>query len=103
MTCELAREFIDSVTFEDCVCRLNNLFYFCYGLVWDENKGLYRLQIDKFRRLYPETDFVETVLDVKCKSKEECMKCFLENPIWDGRKYWDAVPEMVWTDYAGNE
>lgn len=103
MTCELAREFIDSATVEDCVCRLNNLFYFCYGLTWYESKGVFGLRIDKYRKLYPETDFFGTALDVECQSRDECMKHFLEDPIWDGRKYWDAVPDMVWTDYAGEE
>lgn len=101
MTHELAKEFVDSATFEDCVCKLNGFFYFCYGLTWHEDKGVFGLRIDKYLKLYPETDFYGTVLDIECKTTDECMRHFIEDPIWDGRTYWEAAPDMLWTDYNG--
>ena len=101
MTHDMAKEFVDSATHEDCVCRLYGYLYFCYGLTWNEDKGLYSLLIDKYRSLYPETDFVETVLDVEAPRKEECMTRFLEDRIWGGKSFWEAAPDMEWTDYAG--
>ncbi len=102
MTSELARQFIDSATFEDCVAKLNGAFFFCYGLTWDEARGMWSLRIDKYKSLYPQSEFLDEVLNVESRNRDECMKHFLEDAIWDGKTFWDAVPDMEWTDYAGN-
>ncbi len=94
MTQEEAKEFIDNATYEDCAVQYNGAYFWCYGLVWWKEKGVFSMAVDKCRSLYPKWDLVESVLDVESPSREECMKHLLEDPIFDGKTFWQAAPEM---------
>lgn len=101
MTTDEAREFLDSATHEDCVAQYKGMLYFCYGLTWWEERNAYSLRVDKYKTLYPETDFAGTALNVESSDRNECMKHLEEDPIWDGKSFWQAAPDMQWTDHAG--
>ena len=101
MTSEIAREFVDCVTFEDCVAKLNGSFYFCYGLTKNPANGMFSLRVDKYKALYPETMFLCEVLNVESKDRNDCMGHFQNDAFWEGKNFWEAAPDMEWTDYAG--
>ncbi len=101
MTNELAREFADCASFEDCVAKLHGAFYFCYGLTWDKDENTYSLRIDRYKSLYPQWEFDEEILNVTSRDRCECMNHFFEDAIWVGMTFWDAAPDMEWTDYEG--
>ena len=94
MTQEEAREFIDNASYEDCVVVYNGTYFWCYGLTWWKERGVYSIRVDKLRSLYPEWEFIDAILDVESPSRDECMRHLQEDPIWDGKSFWDAAPDM---------
>ena len=38
--------------------------------------------------------FEKEFYSIKCKSSEECIKTFLEAPIFNGKKFWDIETDL---------
>ena len=96
MNGEQARQFADSASYEDCAVEYNGAYFWCYGLWWNDKRGVFGIAVDKYRSLHPDWDFAEEVLRVESPDRDVCMKHFLEDPIFDGKSFWDAAPEMKW-------
>ena len=96
MNNDQARQFADSASYEDCAVEYNGAFFWCYGRTWDEKKGVFGIAVDKYKTLYPAWEFEKEVLRVESPNRDECMKHFLEDPIFDGKSFWEAAPEMKW-------
>lgn len=94
MTREEAREYADNASYEDCPVFYNGNWYWCYGLTGPDEKGRYSMMVDKCKSFYPEYEFIECVLDVESTDRGECMRHLLEDPIWDGKTFWEAYPDM---------
>lgn len=63
--------------------------YFIDG--WDNPDGSHTL---RYFNYITNEDYCE----IRKETHEECLKIFYEKPIWDGKKFWDAEPELEWID-----
>jgi hypothetical protein len=63
---------------------------------YDENK-VAEMFVEEYDNNNHENDHVifETT---STKDLKECVEKFLEAPIWNGKKFWDAEKDMEWID-----
>ena len=90
------KRFIDCVTYEDCTVKWNGKTFWCLGVTHAKEDGKCGIGVWECN---PETfEFTNCRLDATGVSVEECMKHFLEDPIWDGKTFQEAAPDMEWVD-----
>ena len=89
-------DFLDHIAYEEAAVGYNGKKYFFHGLLRNLNTGMYEFKID----LWDEKDwYVETVYHATARTADECMNRFLNDPIIDGHRFWDAEKEMEWIEW----
>lgn len=89
-------DFLDHVTYEEVAVRYKGKKYFFYGLLRNPDTGMYEMKID----LWDDKDwYVTTVYRATAPTADECMNRFCNDPIIDGRCFWDIETEMEWIEW----
>lgn len=89
-------DFLTHVTYEEVAARYHGRKYFFHGILRNRETGMYEFTID----LWDEKDwYVETVYQAFAPTADECMNCFLRDPIIDGKCFWDIENEMEWIEW----
>lgn len=96
MTSEEMRNLIDCVTHEDCTVQPNGGIYWCLGMTYDPDKDEYCIEV--YEEKSDTHEFIRNLLRYQSKSKDECMKHFLEDKYWDGKSFYEIAPDMNWVD-----
>lgn len=93
-------DFLDHVTYEEEAVMYNGKKYFFHGLLINPDTGIYEFTIDLWEVLSVSMNrYVETVYQATATTADECMNRFLNDPIIDGRRFWDIEKEMEWIDW----
>lgn len=96
MTQKEIADFIDSMTWEDCTIMLNGHLFWCLGVTYSKEDGIYSIGVYEAD---PETyESVRDLLSYDSTSRDDCMKHFLEDKYWDGKSFYEVAPNMEWID-----
>ena len=86
-------EFVDHVySGQDTVYLYHGIKYWCQGYTFRGTK-VHHLEVFQYQP--PSNDFL---WEYESESVAECMEAFLEAPIFDGKTFWEAEPEIEWVD-----
>ena len=89
-------DFIDHSTYEECAVIYMGTKYFFHGLLFDKKKNVYSYQID----IWDENgNFVQTVFSQTASSAERCLALAQQAPIFYGKTFWEAEPNMEWVEW----
>ena len=89
-------EFIDKITFQEEAVLYQGKKYFFHGLIFDSVKGVYTFEI----HLWDEQgNYVETVYSCQASAQAECMEKLLNEPIIDGKIFWEIEQQMTWVEW----
>lgn len=91
-------EFVNCITYEDCVVRYNGYRYWFNGIDYYEVSGKYSTLITKYE---DEIEFklVDDVLDYESTNRDEVMYHILNDKIFDGKSFYEAESKMEWIDW----
>lgn len=96
MTTQETKDFIDSVTWEDCTALLHGHLYWCLGLARYPKDQKIHIQVYE---AHPSShEFIRELLDYASDNRDDCMKHFLEDKYWDGKTFYEVAPDMEWID-----
>lgn len=88
-------EFIDHTTYEECAVLYNGVKYFFYGAICNKEKHKYTYDI----AIWNNNDFVDFVLTEEYKSVSDCLEKALNEPIFNGKTFWEAEADMEWIEW----
>ncbi|MCR5309807.1 MAG: hypothetical protein K6E32_00150 [Lachnospiraceae bacterium] len=84
-------EFMDKLwSGEELIYTYRGKKYFSQGYIDDEKKYVFELQMWE-----PE---IKTLWQVRGLSNQESLDVFLKEPLFEGKKFWEAEKEMEWVD-----
>lgn len=84
-------EFVDRLWCgEEVIYTYNGKKFFSQGYNLDDGTYYFELQIWE--------PYGEVLWSVKGLSKQESLEAFLNEPLFDGHKFWDVEKEMEWVD-----
>ena len=86
--------FIDHSTYEEVAVLYKGKKYFFRGLLLDRSTGLLNFEVELWCDEYTETVYCATA-----RSEKECMEKFLNDPIIDGKRFWEIEKEMEWVEW----
>ena len=91
-----ASDFIDKITFQEEAVMYNGKKYFFHGLIYDPNSKNYSFEI----HLWDLNDnYVDTVYKCSAETQDDCIKKVLNEPIIEGKCFWDIEQEMTWIEW----
>ena len=93
-------EFVDNLYYgTEMYFTYNNKKYFVQGWVKEGSHYLI-LDYDYETEVYDPSDSKcnRVIWEYSSKDAGECVKAFLDAPLWDGRTFYEAEKEMMWTD-----
>jgi len=81
------KQFIESLYYEDAYFIFQNEKYFANGCccTFDENQTVIAVTLEIYN-----LDKATTVFSITKQTQEECVKCFEESPIFDGKTFWEV-------------
>ncbi len=88
-------DFVDHTTYEECAVMYHGIKYFFHGIIYHkDNDYSYDIVIwdDK-------GNYVKTVFDKRASSGEKCMELALNEPIFEGKTFWEAEKDMEWVEW----
>ena len=91
------RNFLDCVASGEARVKYHGIAYFCNGVTVDQS-GMCRIEVFPDDIGLGEQDWRSRWWHYEGKSTEECMEAFLNVKYWDGKTFYEAVPEMEWID-----
>ena len=91
-------EFVSNLDFEHQAVIYDGHKLFFEGVIYyneepSENKyvfDIYQYSLDQV--------FEKEFYSVKCKTSEDCIKVFMDAPIFNGKKFGEVEREMTWID-----
>ena len=89
-------KFIDQTTYEECAVLYKGTKYFFHGLIYDKDKNIYSYVIDVWDK---NGDYEKTVFDKTASSAEECLALAQNEPIYEGKTFWEAESDMEWVEW----
>lgn len=89
-------KFIDKTTFEECAVIYNGKKYFFHGLIFDGVKSEYSYMVDIWDA---SNHYERTVFDKTAPTAEACLELAQNEPIFDGKTFWEAEKDMVWVEW----
>ena len=89
-------DFIEKTTYEECSVLYKGIKYFFHGLIFNKEENLYSYDIDVWDN---DGNYIKTVFSEKNTSMETCMALAHSSPIFDGKTFWEAEPEMEWVEW----
>lgn len=96
MKTEEINRFIDCMTYEDNTVKLFGKVYWCLGLTYDPETKIYSISVFEADPVTHEG--IRDMLFYKSKSRDDCMKHFLEDKYWDGKSFYEIANNMEWID-----
>ena len=93
-------EFLDGILWgQECWLKYNGNVHFIQG--WTTDDGKYHL-VHEFYEIHGDpanwTYDANRNWEAVDEDNEICVKAFLEAPIWDGKKFWQAESEIEWME-----
>lgn len=92
------KEFIDQVAYGEARVKHRGVSYFCNGVSTEPSTGICHIEIFPDDPTMDEQAWRSRWWHYKGKSRDDCMKAFLDVKYWDGKSFYDAAPEMEWID-----
>ncbi len=89
-------KFIDQTTYEECAVLYKGIKYFFHGLIYDTEKNIYSYVIDVWDK---SGNYEKTVFDKTASSAEECLELAQNEPIYEGKTFWEAESDMEWVEW----
>lgn len=89
-------KFIDQTTYEECAVLYKGIKYFFHGLIYDKEKNIYSYVIDVWDK---NGNYEKTVFDKTASSAEECLELAQNEPIYEGKTFWEAESDMEWVEW----
>ena len=89
-------KFIDQSTYEECAVIYKGVKYFFHGLIFDKEKNTYSYVIDIWDN---NGNYEKTVFNKTSSSLEKCLELFQNEPLFDGKTFWEAEPDMEWVEW----
>lgn len=89
-------EFIDRTTYEECAVIYKGIKYFFHGIMFDKAKGEYTYVIDVWDN---DGNYERTVFSQTTASVEKCLELAQNEPIFEGKTFWEAESDMEWVDW----
>lgn len=91
-------EFVSNLDFEHQAVIFDGHKLFFEGVIFDEEEASEKKYVFDIYQYSMNEVFEKKFYSIKCKSSEECIKTFLEAPIFNGKKFWDIEAELTWID-----
>ena len=89
-------KFIDQTTFEECAVIYKGIKYFFHGLIFDKEKKEYSYVIDVWDK---NGNHEKTVFNKTAPTSEKCLELAQNEPIFDGKTFWEAEADMEWVEW----
>lgn len=89
-------DFVDHTTYEECAVRYKGVKYFFHGLVFDKEKKEYSYVIDIWDNC---GNYIQTIFNQTASSADKCLELAQNVPIFNGKTFWEAEPEMEWVEW----
>ncbi len=89
-------EFIDHTLYEECAVMFHNKKYFFYGLLFHEENKTYSYDVALWDKA---GNHVKWIFQETSPRSEELLERFYNKPIWDGKTFFSAEPEMEWIEW----
>ena len=89
-------EFIEHTSYEECAVLYHDKKYFFHGLIFDQDTNTYTFEVEAWDG---ENCFINTVFDTPAETAEKCMENFYQAPIFEGKSFWEAEPDMEWIEW----
>ena len=89
-------EFIDKTTYEECAVMYNGVKYFFHGIIYNKEKNEYSYVIDVWD---DNGNYVKTVFDKTADSIEKCLALAQNEPVFQGKTFWEAEQNMEWVEW----
>lgn len=91
-----ATRFIEQTTLEECALIYNGVKYFFHGLIYDKKNNKYSYVIDTWDN---DGNYIKTVFDKTHNTFDGCLALAQNEPIFNGKTFWEAENEMEWVDW----
>lgn len=96
MTAEETKELLECLMYEDCAIQLYGKIYWCCGVTHDFEDGICAMFVYE---IAPVTrDWVRGMFEIEAPTADECMNHFIEDKFWDGKSFYEVVPDMEFID-----
>ena len=89
-------EFIDQTTYEECAVMYMGAKYFFHGVIYDKEANEYSYDIDIWD---DHGNYVRTIFSKKASSPEKCLELAQNEPIFEGKTFWEAEQDMEWVEW----
>lgn len=89
-------DFVEKTTYEECAVMYNGTKYFFHGLIYDNITNSYSYDIDIWDS---NGIYVKTIFNQKSDKDSECIKLVQNEPIFNGKTFWDAEADMEWIEW----
>lgn len=88
--------FIEQTTYEECAVIFKGTKYFFHGLIFNKEKNEYSYVIDIWDN---KGYYKKTLFDKTAPTIEKCLEIALNEPIFDGKTFWEAESNMEWVEW----
>lgn len=86
--------FLEKIIYQEEAVLYKGKKYF-FNPIGEESKGKAILDIERWTL---DNLWEEDVLHIEASTQAECVKKMISALIWDGKVFWEAEPDMIWTE-----
>ena len=91
------QQFIDDLYYgEELLLRYNKQKFFIQG--W-KNKDTYHMEMIEIEADKPDGQVIKKCWSYSANTMRECAVAFLNEPLWDGKTFWQAESDMTQCDW----
>ena len=91
-----ASDFVDKITFQEEAVIYKSKKYFFHGLIYDPESKNYSFETHLWDS---NNNYVDTVYKCVAETQDDCMEKVLNEPIIEGKCFWDIEQEMTWIEW----
>lgn len=92
MTADETRRLLDCLMYEDSTIQLYGKVYWCLGITHDPETGICAMSVYEADRVTHE--WIREMFSIESPSADECMTHFIEDKFWDGKSFYEVVPDI---------
>lgn len=91
------QRFVDDLYYgEELLLRYDNRKFFIQG--W-KDKETYYMEMTEIEADKPDGQVIKKCWSYSASTMRECADAFLNEPLWDGKTFWQAESDMIQCDW----